>query len=268
MELVVKHGADPAATGIHGWTALSDALVKGNADLIDYLVEKSDPRKLTHAVTRTSASYDPYLLRTPGYPWFPRSNALFLARHFGNPGVEKLEERLLNRAEALGGIAGRQISELKARYSAVRLTSRQSGTQATLESLEQALSDIELSTLTPESSSDYVTQVMVMLTDLHELNLMAGKAFDGEFREMADHITSIGGWKQGTHDMLDVLHAAKEGDPTDALSEWKSLHGKPDFGGWNFALLHDWIEEQTDTNVQARLHDTLDFFELPKFRSK
>jgi len=264
LKLVVERGSDPAENGINGWTALSDAIVAGKREMIDYLVEVSDPQKMIYAERRSSVGLDPFLNRTVDYRWFPRSNALFFAREFGNAGIENLEQRLLDRAEALGGSA--DVLDLSANSSAASLAYHEEGPEQAMAEFEKALGDINITTLTTQASGDYVSKVMSMLTDLHELRVINGLPFDGTFRDIADHIISIGGSKQSTHDMLDVIQAASKGDPSDALAGWKAAHGNPNFRTWNFALLNEWVEQRDDSEEQARIHDVLDFFELPGLR--
>lgn len=268
MEALVKKGADPAARGIHGWTALDDALVRGNAVMIDYLVERSNPLSVTQSQRRAAISYNPQLLRTPDYAYFPASNALFLAQTFGNAGIENLEQRLLARAEELNGVEGPAILKLRAAYSASNLAYAEQRPVEAMTELETALTSIEKDSLSVTASSDYVTLLMSMLADLHELRLINGQAFDGTYRNLSEQITAMGGWRGSVHDMLDVLQIAVEEDPTDSLQQWQSVHNLSSLGKWSFRRLNAWLETKFDGAVAERVHKVMDFYELPRFAAK
>lgn len=268
MEALIEKGADPTMRGVHGWTALGDAIVQGNARMIDYLAERSNPLSMTQSQRRVSVSYNPDLMRAPDYPYFPASNTLFLSRIFGDSGVENLEQRLLQRAEVLGGEAGSAIVELRASNSLSNLTYAQQDHLAAMTALEDALSSVDISTLNATASSDYVSLVMSMLADLHELKLVNGQEFKGITRELSDRITELGGWRASVHDMLDVLQQAVDGDATESFAAWQSTHSVSSLGKWNFRRINDWIETHSEAEVVQRLHSIVDFYELPRFAVK
>jgi hypothetical protein len=260
MKYLVSKGADPSVSGVHGWTALSDAIVLGQTEMIDYLIDFSNPLKRTWAERRSS--------RTSDYPWFPASNALFLARHFGDAGVENIEQRLLDRAVAWGGESSDQVLHLQAVASASGLAYAQGDLNGAITELESALGDIDVSTLEPTASADYIGTASDMLADLHEMKLIEGTDFDGEFRELADLITNMGGRWGGAHAMLDVLADAKTGYPEESIAVWQREFVPYDLKDWNFHALAAWVEENFDGDIRAQLHNTLDAFELPKLKVK
>ena len=268
MQTLVDKGADPSNNGVHGWTALGNALVQGNSQMIDFLVERSNPLAMTHSQRRAESVYDPHLARATDYPYFPAGNALFLAQTFGNAGIENLETRLYERVEEVNGEAGRIILELQAANSASQLAYAEHGALDAMTPLENALSAVEIASLDASASGDYVQLVMSMLADLHELKLINGEPFEDKYRALSTHITSMGGWRASVHDMLDVLQSATEGDAADSFEEWQSEHKVSSLGKWNFGRLNAWLETVFDKESANRLHEILDFYELPRFAVK
>jgi len=185
MKYLVAKGADPGVSGVHGWTALGDAIVAGQTEMIDYLIDYSNPLKKTRAARRGS--------RTPGYRWFPASNALYFARHFGDAGVENLEQRLLDRAVAWGGDFSDQVLHLQAVMSGTDLAIAQDDLGIAITELKNALDNVDTSTLQGTATAEYIGSITDMLVSLHQLQLIEGTAFDGEYREMAELITDMGG---------------------------------------------------------------------------
>ena len=256
LKMLVEYGADPAATGIHAWTPLAEAIRLGEIAMAEYLIPIADPRIKIWAEQRVKSD------KFPDYRWFPESNALFLAWHFGGDASERLSEKILDRAEALDGVEGRWLIELQAWSSASRLAYAEGDTLGAIEHVERGLKTIDIIQLEATASGDLIKTAMGMLADLHELKLIAGYEFEYSHRAQVAHITAMGGYFQKWHDMLDAIELAKSADPAKVLESWHAAHGVPSRKGWNFTMLNDWVETQSDEVQRDRLFDTLDFFEL------
>ncbi len=128
--------------------------------------------------------------------------------------------------------------------------------------VEKGLNLIRPVSLSAESDSRLVKHAIWFILIKHELLVMNNENLQTEDREFADALFSLGSTNRKWHDMLDVLHEAKEAFPQDRLNAWQEAHGKPSRKGWNFGPITEWIETHEDTQVRDRLYDTLDFFEL------
>jgi len=255
--LLLKYGADPDVQDYAGWTALMDAVYQQQYDAIDLLIPVSDPRiESTDDITRRHRS------KNLDLQFLPSGNALFLALRMRSAQAPAIADALRDRAATLDPEAGIQQLELSAQHSNSRLNWFAGDKQRAIDAHREALSVVDVSSITELTNGDVITQSMMMLTELHEMLLISGQELtEAEYADVA-HITELGGWHKPLHDMLDIMAAGRETYPAKQLSAWQLSYGIPQRTSWNFERLNNWVESIKNEEQRDRLFDVLDFFEM------
>lgn len=255
--LLLEFGADPDVQDYAGWTALMDAVFRQQFDAIDLLIPVSDPRiESTDDITRRHNS------KNLDVRFLPSGNALFLALRMRSERAPAIAKALRDRAAALDPDAGIQQLELSAQRSNSRLYWFEGGEQQAIDAHREALSVVDVSSITEVTNDDVITQSMTMLTELHEMLLInAQELTAAEYADVA-HITELGGWHKPLHEMLDIVALGRKTYPAKELAAWQLAYGVPQRISWNFERLNNWVESIEDERQRDRLYDVLDFFEM------
>ena len=255
MTLLIERGVNPAISGNQGWTPLSEAIRLNNVKMAEFLVDMNDPRLLTAEERSFSANS-----RFDGR-YFPRSNALFLARHFLEPNsAQQLIDRIKQRTQVLGGDVAVSLLDLRAFSSASQLAYAELKLQEAVQHRLSALSVVDLLSLDSDSDEELIKASMLMLVNLHELSVIAGEPFSPGSRDMTKHLGQIDDAFMKWHDMLDIMSAAGKEDTTSLIADWRAEHGDPAQEGWNYDMLLDWADGVADEAERGRLYETIDVF--------
>ena len=256
MQLLIERGADLSKVGTFGWTPLSEAIRLKHADMADFLVDLNDPRILT-----TPANPASFHNRFDGR-FFPRSNALHLARHFLDATrSDRLVKRILDRTKALGGDAAASLLDLQARSSASELAYAELDLPDAIRQRQMALESVDVLSLDSQSDSDLLGASLSMLVNLHELQVIAGESFTEENREKAEHLGKINNVYTKWHKMLDIMTVASAEDAGHLIEDWQKSYGDPKQEGWNYGMLLSWADENIKERAdRLRVYETIDIF--------
>jgi len=256
---LIARGADANIGDNYGWTPLMDAIHQQNLDLVELLLPLSDPTVLSSkAITGKYQEKD--FKRS-----YPRCNALYVAEQIESPLGDKIVAAVKARIDELGKTITSPesiIVNLDALKSQIEHMLYAYKINKGLVEVEKGLALIRPVSLSAESDSRLVNHAIWFILMKHELSVMNNENLQAEDREFAETLFSLGSTNRKWHDMLDVLHDAKEVFPQNKLDDWQEAHGKPSRKGWDFGPITEWIENHEDTKVRDRLYDTLDFFEL------
>ncbi len=255
LRLLIDHGVDPTKTGKLGWTPLAEAIRFNNLEVAEFLVDLNDPR-----ITIPKENKPSLYARFNGQ-FFPQSNALHLARHFVDAkSQEPLIEKILIRAQSLGGDTAVSLMQLQAFKSASQVAYAKLNLQDAAQQRQTALDTVDVLALDSQSDEALIKASMNMLINLHELNVISGEARSEENRVKAKHIGELNGQYAKWHQMLDIMDQASRDDVTALIEEWREEHGDPKQDGWNYDMLLDWADGTGDGVNRDRLYETIDIF--------
>jgi len=257
VDLLLEYGAELEARSKYNWTGLMHALWLKDKAMVEHLLPMSDPfdssEHETIALTIFSGEKIDYL---------PALNALSLARRADGPDSNEFETMVLNRAKDTGKNAELDYLHIEAAIGEALLAHHEGNADAAIQALSKAIEQVPVLELSALSDGSILAGVMDALWFKHMLLLMEGQTMPEIDRQFIAHISSIGGWNQPLHDLLDVFHLASTSDDQSRLQAWVRVHGNPGDFSWEPRWVLDWVEQQQDPDTLRRLNALLEQFGL------
>lgn len=255
IQLLEDQGVDPSLSNSSGWTPLTEAIRLGNIDMALYLVDKNDPR------LNTAAEHPTVVGNRFNGKYFPRSNALHLARLFINAeDRQQLIDRILQRTAVLGGKSAVALLQLESFASAASLAYADLNVKRAISEHQQALRTVEVLQFDSTTDAALLTKAVAMLVNLHELSVIANEPFAREYREQAKYLATFNDRFTRWHAMLNIMEHAIANDPSTLLDVWRQKHGDLNQQGWNYDRLLHWSDEIKNEEARRRVLDTINVF--------
>lgn len=255
IKMLLRRGASPDAGDTFGWTPLMETIHAQDEQNFELLLPVSN--------ANINSRYEVKVTSTKGFDRsYPVCNALYVAEQIDSPLGEKFRKAILEKTDNAESSPESTLLQLQT----LRAQTGDAADSGNLEDAQQLNAEawnlINTFEINSMSSAELVNQAISVLLWRHELSVATNNNLKSDERGYIEYLFSIGSNTKKWHDMLDVMHAALLDYPKAQLEQWKRDHGAPSRQGWDFSLLHEWIESTEDVTVRDRLYDTLDFFEL------
>lgn len=254
VALLHEYGVSLDSRSTYDWTPLMLALWLQEKSIIEYLIPLSDPFDSTD-----QSLIDEKEISEDIVSYLPPVNTIFLARRLEAGDAKEVELKLVARAKEQSAESVDRLY-IHSDISTGLLAYRNRNVDAALEAYNTALNYVDISSIDGLSDGPTIVALMNALLNKHTTLLTQGIAFPDEDRQSVAHLTSIGGWNEPIHDLLDVFHASTISDGASALADWRTKHGNPGQLVWESLIVQDWIDSQADSDLQRRLSGIMEQF--------